>query len=546
MADTYRTTTFKRRMKRFKEFPQPLLHVLDKKTCSELQKIAKSVYMTKFYNKRKMDLILQIIDHITTAPHYYQIASKLLKKNKKGKLLSALYLNGPEVEIKSNVLNLNKRLKDVQDADDLTLATKIVDILSTHASAQEEVFNHLHPNCPNSTVDESVVYGRSETGCKPGWKRLTGKTGTCRYCVKRDDAIVPFQVIDGQQLETNADLITSELQDQLADDNQKLKTAMISVRADMVPRQVNGTTVDVDRQMVWFTKYVEGIQNRMVRLLEAEFQDTIRFYDVDNCNDTQFEKEVMERMRKSTWTAWFLEQVQKGVQIIGYVLKVLVKMCMVLVSTIRKVTAGGWTMASALAHTFVFHPRQLRIIMFIVRRTKKRMCRWFGDYMVRDKWVDALPQGASDEKKGMFGDVAEFLSGTGVLDMSRLKHAILTSDVVENAVENSGKYATMAVQGLLGSFGPLGSALGAVAGIVTDVTMNTLAEASKLELEAQMWSDDFTSNMENFLSIVNPVQCLRDMPAVHYHFCKGPQSLSTGLVHDVICRGGVASTDNQK
>jgi hypothetical protein len=135
---------------------------------------------------------------------------------------------------------------------------------------------------------------------------------------------------------------------------------------------------------------------------------------------------------------------------------------------------------------------------------------------VREQWVQPLVDRNQGQGETMFGQVMDFMSGTGALDTSRIVHGILSSNVVEKATKNAGKYASTAIGGMLGSFPIVGSMLGSVAEIITDVTTETLSDAAKLELEAQMWTSDVTANLENILAIVDIRKCMKEMPAIQY------------------------------
>ena len=503
------------KMSMFKHDPVLFVQKLEKLTCLQLQKIAKSMFMTKFYNKRKTDLIFQIVEHITKSPHFFEMTSKKLKKGWTG----TNTIEHNTFNLYENVVNTHSgyftktKLVDIEDS---ILIDTIINALQTNAKSQEASFNFKFPNCPDNSKDEQIIYGRSEAGCKPGWV-LRKKPGECGFCEELDTNLLYIKADD---IETNGTYTSAEENNSIISmmkkDQDKTERYVDEVHSSIVERVQNGKKISASVQKQWLAMYVRNVQERMVTSLETLFEDALTVYDVDRCTDDVFEKEVAKQLRnKETWYEWLKRQLIKGVNVIGYLFKILFKVIMGMLKGIGRVITGAWTMAKAFAHVFVFHPRQLRIILFIVRRQQKRMCKWFGEYLVKERWFEQNLTRTKQKEDSLIDNLVDFAQGTGALDPARIKHAILTSPVIEKATANAGKYASDIVSGFLGSI-PFGGGFGAIAGIVVDMTTETLSEAAKIELEAQMWSDDFKNNFENFIAIVNPLECIRQMPEVKY------------------------------
>lgn len=512
---------FESYMSNCKISPASMSLVMDRLTCVNLQKIAKSLHMTKFYNKRKADLIFQIIEYVTTPPHYTSLSAKNIVDDTTDIEHSTFSIYEAVNAKYLSYLGLgNSTLRSQEEVD---ISQTIVTVLQEHMVKQEISFNNRFPACIDNDSGENITFGRSETGCKPGWIPVKQDTGcwTCRSSktmknlyLSVDDvtnASKLLSVVEQQQVTTN-----------MRTDEEALNHDIHVLRSELVPKLVNGKEFSTDDQLAWIMSYASNVQQRMMVLMEVEFQSIITIYDVDTCSDANFEKDVNEALRKKeTWVVWFQEQLSKGVNIIGYILKILFKLFLSLFGKGMKTLTGAWSIAKTFAHVFVFHPRAFRITLFIIRRQQKKMCKWLGEYMVKEKFIDDIPAtvlGTPD--LDIFERMWDFGKGTGVLDSRRLFSALIDSNVIKDITQNAGKHTGTLVGGLLSGFPVIGPGVAAISSIIVDVTTETLTEATKMELEAQIWSDDIVNNVENMLALINPMECVRNMPAVEYSIQK--------------------------
>jgi hypothetical protein len=190
---------------------------------------------------------------------------------------------------------------------------------------------------------------------------------------------------------------------------------------------------------------------------------------------------------------------------------------------------GAWSMAKTFAHLFVFHPRSVRVMLFVVRRQLQKICRWLGEYMVKERWLEGPSKSPNSDDAvgaGLTDSFWDFAKYTGAFDPSRIFHAIIQSDVVTAVTRDAGKHAGTLISKSLQGFPIVGGVVAGITSVLVDMTTTTLTDAMKLELEARMWSDDLVANLEMLMKIVNPMECIREMPAYKYHLSK--HAVATG------------------
>jgi hypothetical protein len=490
------TNHFQSTMISFNKNPTKLAHELNEQTCMILQRIAKSLYMKKFYNTRKSDLVFKIIHHITNPSIYQTIQSKHTPKT-------------PFILYDQICKNSKQNLFDInEEAFSRILVKELVTHAQNEHNAHEKIF--INQDCTDNTYNERRHFGRSENGCKPGWvhvKQNTVNRAGCYKCIP--PTIHRVRYINAGNIEAG-DLMTHAEHTQLC---ARVGTEQNALDRDIL--SLHDVGVDNGRKdaFEWIMKYAAQVQTRMVMQLEQDFEAILTINDVDMCTDEDFESTTVNQMRdSSSWLKWVKTKIAEGVNVIGYVLKILFKISSGLLVGFMSNVGGVWSMAKTLSHVFVFHPRSVRVMLFIIRRQLKKMCRWLGDYLVKEKWVEGPNEVTADASVNI-GDFWSFVKGIGLLDKSRVFSAIINSDVVSKASKGAGKHAGTLVSSVLSCIPLVGNIAGGITTVLLDITTETLTDAMKIELEAQMWSDDIGTNIDMLVTIINPMKCIGEMPA---------------------------------
>ena len=276
------------------------------------------------------------------------------------------------------------------------------------------------------------------------------------------------------------------------------------------------------------------ITDRIGKTLGLAFGDYVAFvrslftmnnFSEEICDDDQFIKEYTQNNKNNstfeTFKNWLVNKIKDGVILAAQAIKYLVKWIMyyfgkgiaLLLKTTKYVINAVTTVASYL----MLHPKTVRLWLFIIRRSKKRLCKEIGTWMVSAKWVPAkwVHQDENIIKESL-KSMSEFATDMDLLNFKRMGLNWLNG----GGLEDIGKKVMLHSGTLFGETMasiPGGGFFKGLATIMTEELVETVSDAGATVIQADLLLEDSLHSLKQLVKIINPMECVAQMPNVVLH-----------------------------
>jgi hypothetical protein len=276
------------------------------------------------------------------------------------------------------------------------------------------------------------------------------------------------------------------------------------------------------------------ITDRIGKTLELAFGDYVEFtrslftmnnFSEEICDDDQFIKEYTQNNKNnSTFTTfknWLVGKIKDGVILAVQIIKYLVKWIMYYfgkaIALLLKATKYVVNAVTAVASYLMLHPKTVRLWLFIIRRSKKRLCKEIGTWMVSNNWVPErwINQDENIIKESL-KNATNFATNMDFVNFKRMGMNWLNNGGLTSVTKKVMKHSGTLFGETMASI-PGGGFLKGLTTIMTEELAETISDAGATVLQADLLLEDSLHSLKQLVKIINPMECVAQMPNVVLH-----------------------------
>jgi hypothetical protein len=216
----------------------------------------------------------------------------------------------------------------------------------------------------------------------------------------------------------------------------------------------------------------------------------------------------------STWAASLLKSFKKGYnitkQLLLYLIEIIKKTFGHVIQQICKWSGLVFNVTNMIATYFVFDPKRTRVMLWVLRRQKKYICREIGQWLADNNLLTSILP-SKDTSSSSSTNWTQLLPTWQGATASILKSENW-SKVGSRLSASAGKLTGKALEGVP-FVGPL---VGELTTMFLDEVMDTTTQAMRMELEAQAFLEENKNNFKHLIEFLDPADCVRSMPSFTY------------------------------